>query len=231
MINQELEKLYNTHKSNLTGLFDDEFDGPLLMYCWEEEFKASDYKILFVGKELNGWIGYFADDIDLLRKRYEDFGLCTQEGSNRNSRLWKYMYDFNSRLNPACEGKKNFMWTNVSKCCTWKGKGLDWESHQKIVANFNVLECEIKILQPDVIIFFTGPYYDDKIRIQITDDLVFRQVVEHIPSRELARLENINLPYFTYRLYHPDYMDIYKPDKRSHLDIIENEIKTVNVKA
>jgi hypothetical protein len=65
------------------------------------------------------------------------------------------------------------------------------------------LTDEIKIVQPDVILFFSGPNYDDKIKIQFNETPQFVKVFDDIPIRELARVAHDDLPYNSYRAYHP----------------------------
>ncbi len=227
MINFKLIELYEKYLPNLEAIFEDteDIDGPLLMSCFEEDYLASKYKILFVGKEPNGWIGYYSSDMPTLLKRYEDFGLCTQNGSAYTN-FWQYVYNFNLEINPNSQGKKNFLWTNTSKC-SFNGKALVWDDHKKFVELFNVLEKEIEITNPDIVVFFTGPSYDDKIKIQFSGEVLFEQVEYDIPINELAKVIHSSLPFHSYRVYHPDYMAIYNPEKASLMETIKKQIEKV----
>jgi hypothetical protein len=228
MINQELENLYQNKKSQLKGHFEgeDDVEGPLLMYCWEDDYLKSDYKILFIGKEPNGHIGWYSDEIDILLDWYKDFRLCKKEGSGFTN-IWKGMYYVNNKLNQFSNNSPNFLWTNVSKCCK-DGKNINWEQHKKFVEKFDVLVEEIKIVNPDVVVFFTGPSYDDKIKIQFKEDVQFKKVMNDVPSREFAQLINPNLPFHTYRLYHPDYSLWRDTSKKIHIDVMIEKIKKAN---
>ncbi|WP_207492507.1 hypothetical protein [Aridibaculum aurantiacum] len=222
-INQQLETLYRDKLHNIEPLFefDHEIDGPLIMNAWEDEYINSQVRILFIGQECDGWIGWTVDKFEELNNKYIDFGL-----SKKGDRtvFWQYVYYVNSILNPNNAEGNNFLWTNVSKFCMWDGKPLDWTTHQTTVKHFDCLKEEIRILKPDVVLFFSGPFYDDKIKLQFDTDISFEQVDNEIPLRELAILKNENLPKHTYRTYHPKPMQMLY--KTGHLEIILNKIKS-----
>ncbi len=72
MINNKLHRMY---KEKIDGLknspdFSEKVDGPILMHCWEEDYQNSKVKILFVGQECNGWIGYMDDNVEESLKGY-----------------------------------------------------------------------------------------------------------------------------------------------------------------
>jgi hypothetical protein len=221
-INNQLEILYKKKLQRVEDLYhyDHEIDGPLLMYCWEDEYNRSEHKILFVGQECDEWIGYTSENYDELIEKYRNFKLS--KNGNRTT-FWQYVYYVNSILNPSLAEENNFLWTNVSKFCTWDGKSLDWQIHKDIIKNFDCLKEELLIVQPDVILFFSGPTYDDRIRIQFDEQLQFLQLVPEIPIRELARVSHPLLPKHSYRTYHPKSMQIHY--KNQHLESILDFIK------
>lgn len=62
MINEQLFHLYysylnslNVFYSRLDQLNIKEYVGPLMIYCWEEQYNASKYRTIIVGQETNGW--------------------------------------------------------------------------------------------------------------------------------------------------------------------------------
>jgi hypothetical protein len=226
-INQQLEELYREKLKNIEPLFDfdHEIDGPIIMNAWEDEYMSSHIKILFVGQECDTWMGWTVDKFEELRNKYIDFKLS--KNGNRTV-FWQYVYYVNSILNPSNKEGNNFLWTNVSKFCMWDGKSLDWTTHQATVKHFNCLKDEIRILEPEVVLFFSGPFYDDRIKIQFDSQIIFEQLDNNIALRELAVLRNDNLPIHTYRTYHPRPMQSHF--KTRHLEIILNKIKTDFVK-
>ncbi|WP_439516799.1 hypothetical protein [Sediminibacterium sp.] len=221
-INQKLEALYSEKLKKIGPLFDfdNEIDGPLIMNAWEEDYLNSQIKLLFIGQECDEWIGETIDKFEDLKNRYVDFKLSK---NGTRTTFWQYVYYVNSILNPSNKDGNNFLWTNVSKFCMWNGKPLDWTTHKATVKHFNCLKEEIKIVNPDVVLFFSGPNYDDKIKIQFETEVIFEQLSDEIPLRELAVLFNENLPKHTYRTYHPKAMQM--RHKKGHLEIILNTIK------
>ena len=204
MINEKLREMYSQKIEGLKSSpdFADEVDGPILMHCWEDEYEKSQIKILFIGKECNGWIGYMSDKIDKPIEDYKKFKLS--KNGNRTV-FWQYIYRINAALNPDQKDGNNFLWTNVSKFCTHKGHGLDWDIHLSTVDKFNCLKDEIVITKPDIVIFLSGPDYDGKINIQFNNEVEFKPFKEqHI--RETAILEHPVLPKHSYRIYHPNYL-------------------------
>lgn len=226
MINEKLKLLYGTKIQGIKQLssFEDEIDGPLLMKCWEDEYLKSEFKILFIGKECNRWVG-LSDNVEKCINFYDQFKLS--KNGNRTV-FWRYVYWVNSLLNPEQSEGNNFLWTNVSKFCTIKGKGLEWNVHNKSVENFNCLVDEIKITNPDIIIFFSGPYYDDKIKIQFDGDITFNRVFDEIPVKELAKLEHPDLPKNSFRIYHPSALQWQKKSK--YIDRLVELIKNDNLR-
>lgn len=222
-INDELSKLYNSEIKNLSfsQIEVTNIDGPLLMYCWEEEYLNSDYKILFLGREPNGWLGDLYLDVSHCINEYKNFELC--ENGNYTV-FWQYMYDFKNILMPETIGKKNFLWSNTSKFAkAVEGSAISMENFKLFSDNFRVLKKEIEITNPDVILFFTGENWDEKIQYQFDENIIFHQVNKDIEKKELARLSSNSFPYHTYRVPHPITMQIQK--KWNYMENIINKIK------
>ena len=97
LISEKLREFYYSQISNLKAMVEEignedtaDYEGPLLMYCWDNSYNSSNIKILFIGQETNGWNGFDRPkekkDIDQLLKLYYDFQL----GSNYNSIFYKH---------------------------------------------------------------------------------------------------------------------------------------------
>jgi len=223
-INENLWRLYQSHLANLKHInyqIDlnkiDDFAGPHLMYVWEEEYKKANTKVLFIGQETNGWYNNkisadsdIADAIDT----YKNFEL----GINYNSLFWQKIYYMNEILN-GTKDKKNILWTNINKY----GKSDIGRPDAKITSleneYFNVLKDEINILNPEVVILFTGPNYDNDLKNKL-GEIIFHDCSNH-NQRILARLENKYLPYHSYRTYHPGYA------RRAKMEYLYEEILSI----
>lgn len=79
--------------------------------------------------------------------------------------------------------------------------------------NFNVLPSEIKALNPDIVIFLTGPDCDDRLSTTFTTNgPVQFEKIDGFGERQLVRIIHLDLPRHSYRTYHPGYSVRY-PDE------------------
>ena len=142
------------------------------MHCWEDDYINSKYKLLFVGQENHGWYGDAVLELDECLNKYKDFALCN---NGSYTRFWQYIYEINNLLMPEMVGsnKKNFLWTNISKFCTLEGKSVPKEVFKLLENNSFLLKSEIEITKPEVVIFFTGPNWDNELKHQFNKELNF----------------------------------------------------------
>jgi len=208
-INEDLKKLYKENLSiikKLSSELKDDFDGPLLMYCWDENFNDANYKILFIGQEHTNTCWFANDDIEDPLKWYETFCLA----KNYNSTFWLAVKQINRTLNGNGSHKPNFLWTNVSKYATATGRPVGFEKHNQITNQFgfNILAKEIEIIKPDAIIFLSGNNYDEWIKIQFNNTISFdKKINDDIPVEDLSIVKLTSgkpiLPIHSYRTHHP----------------------------
>jgi hypothetical protein len=85
---------------------------------------------------------------------------------------------------------------------------------------FDVISNEIEILQPDIILFLSGPNYDENINCSIKD-LKFNQFVSRYSQRELAKIDYKEFKNI-YRTYHPQYLYRKSIINDIFLEIIQN---------
>lgn len=221
-INQKLKNLYEEEaKLLLQEDLPSDIDGTNLMYCWEDEYLDSRIKMLFLGRESNGWMGDLNLNVHDCVKRYKDFELCEK---GRYTTFWQYIYETKNILMPETIGQKNFLWSNVSKFSKLNGKAISEENFRFLTKKFNVLEKEITITKPDVIIFLTGYKWDFKIEYQIENNIRYHQLEDTINTSQLARLSSVSLPYHTYRVPHPITMQLNK--KWIYMEKIIDRIKS-----
>ncbi|WP_192820895.1 hypothetical protein [Rufibacter sp. LB8] len=69
--------------------------------------------------------------------------------------------------------------------------------------NNRILRKEIEILNPDALVFLTGPTYDKHIRK--TYPMATFSNIDHYPSNQVSIIENIPYINRAIRIYHPDY--------------------------
>lgn len=216
MLNNQLFTLYHSRTPGLKALYAEldakglkNYVGPLLPYCWEEQYLQSRHRLVVIGQETNGWYGdYMTSDEEIRRNigEYKDFQL----GAEYNSLFWQYVHRFNLELNGVDD--LNFVWLNVNKF----GKDHDEDDESKAavgkpdqsvldaeVRHYNLLAEELAILKPDVCLFLTGPNYDGDIQRKLPD-VAFHEFGGY-GKREAVRLTSAHLPRHSYRTYHPGY--------------------------
>lgn len=96
---------------------------------------------------------------------------------------------------------------------------MNW---QAVAMNF--ILNEIRLTKPDVVLFFTGPNYDDLL-LNVFDDIQFRSVSDK-SCRQLAVVSSKYLPEKSLRTYHPGYL--WRIDFNSYLNDILDVIAPKN---
>lgn len=205
-VKKKLKDLYLSKMDGLASISNSKLvdSGPLLTDCWEEEFSSVNHKILIIGQQTNGWDAFDEGfvDIDRLQRCYSDFRLsCNTRFCT--SPFWQAAHHLRESLNPNCS-EVAFQWTNIWKYDS-NNSAPPKELQQLELLHFNVLKDEISIIDPDIVIFFTGPNYDGAIKAHL-DDASFSPFVKGVSERSLAMVKSRYLPEKSYRSYHPGYL-------------------------
>lgn len=212
----------NTLKITLAELYEKEMTNSLLNYqdvpgsedggpanplliSPPEDYTSSTLKIMFFGKETNGYEGSFKDSkgVDHLMRVYDAF--ANQSGAKKYGKhFWnavrKFIAAF-SKKNPSV----TFTWNNIIKVGKDWSLGMPPESVMRWQENwFQVIRQEVQILKPDVVIFMCGPQYDKFIE-KAFGSFAFVPVGNR-PERQLGRILSGSLPPATFRTYHPNFL-------------------------
>jgi len=184
---------------------------------------------MIVGQETNGW-DYLADEgavpvtairtfhdfsacdtgVESMMRAYERF-LYESEPWKRNSAFWRAF-----RLLSAVLGEQapSILWTNIFKFDV-EGSVIRncsrLEREVIMAAQKDVLKLEIRLLSPDVIVFFSGPTYDGALQVAFSD-LTFHQFDSQTATRELAVVRSESLTPLCLRSFHPSYLQRSKRD-------------------
>ncbi len=225
-MNEELREIYQTKWDDLSTklneiITDSTLDikpaNPLLVFV-NEEYKDADIRIMIFGQETNGWEGDFQDDINVSLNLYNHFynsNNCFSYGGQ----FWNGYNRFLTLLkNKYPDRKISSIWNNVVKI---GGSDSDLNCPPDYIYNieknhFNVIEEEIEILNPNIILFLSGPNYDHKLN-NIFNELIFLPISDKFTVRNLAKLEYKNHNNI-FRTYHPNYL------WRNNIDDYFNEI-------
>jgi len=194
---------------------------PLLLDVPEAYFSAK-VKVMYFGQETNGWAEEYWDDwhrdanitneCSILRGAYRKFygdgiygdGKCR----NLHSPFWNGAKQLEVALRDHYRARRQTvrcLWNNIVKVGLSGRKGrpsaeiLEWQS-----PFFDVIRLEVSLLAPDIVVFFTGPKYDEFIR-RVFPDARF-EAARGRTERQLARVTAAGLPRAAVRTYHPGYL-------------------------
>jgi hypothetical protein len=169
--------------------------GPLLMSPNERYYRQAN-RLLIVGQETRGW-HYHIDDLELQMAKYEEFNLGEHWFP---SPFWNV-----TRQIEAALGIEPFAcaWTNLSKFDHNNGRASGSFADSISAVDRIILE-ELKIVQPTVCLFYTGPAFDTRLCNIFTG--VRYSSISGFSTRQVARLEHPALPTFALRTYHPNFL-------------------------
>lgn len=222
ILNNKLKKLYSDLYPNLSKEIDklnsklekenkkqERATNPLLLKV-DNKYANADTKIMFFGQETNYWLseqnsGAFLGKIEPVLDLYEHFYLknnCFSYGGH----FWngiKRLKDILKKNFP--DNNISYIWNNIIKIgiCKKSEKGFPHSVNNITNNYFNVIQKEIEILQPDILIFFSGPNYDIHLETILTK--YEKEEIKPFRERELCKIisNNINL---SFRTYHPNHL-------------------------
>lgn len=171
LLQAKLNEFYTTTLAGARPLFDDthlrELSSPLLISI-SDDYLAAPVRVMFVGKETNGWWGklgaYYAteDAVAALMKRYRQ----QMEMSKWPGRFFPMLSRAARELADAQVSA--IAWTNLMRMDWEHGKGFSRNSKEFSEAltrmSQEMLRFEVELLEPDVIIFACGASYDSVIK-------------------------------------------------------------------
>lgn len=194
-MNNALRELYQTYLHRFAEIVntfpEEDLQGPLLMAPSAYFEQAT--KLMIVGQETGGW-HYNFDDIDEQQNEYRKFNVGE---AYRASPFWNITRKVESAL---CIQSHSCAWTNLNRFDQEGGppSGDVLESISKL--DFLVRD-EIRILAPEICIFFTNRKYDQRL-IELYPACEFLDI-SGLPASHFARLSHPSLPARCYRTPHP----------------------------
>lgn len=211
-VQNELNDLYFKYWDNISSLIGatNGLSHPLLISI-PEAYLSQKTKLLVVGQQTNRWCGGSIDDLLECYKRFSF-------GEQYSSPFWNVTRKLEALLeiDPFA-----ITWSNLNKC-DFEGRRPSEKLEQEIYNKFPVLNGEIGLLKPDIVLFFSGPYYDSHLK-GIFPKCKFINVSGFL-ERQLCRVEHQSLPFNSYRTYHPKHLRI----SRSRLELkVLNKLKAI----
>ena len=237
-INNQLEKLYEKHWDNfikegellnLKNSLNEKLQlvNPLLIKV-DEEYVNADIKVMIYGQETWGWHKLGTPIKDEMN-HYLRF--CINERvwqKKKKSAFWKAFKFFQKELNEYYSDKKvSYIWNNISKVGRKKGRGVTHQIRELERRTFPIVLEEIKILNPDIVIFLTGNRNHD-IQFHFEDikfeNIVLNATLKSIKGKKtfkpVAKVISKSLPNKSIKLYHPSFFGGFNNVKDDAVEII-----------
>jgi hypothetical protein len=162
---------------------------------------------MYVGQETLGWMRLSRqNDARALMSEYSKFNLAAEYKRSARSPFWTFGHALDKRLNGAGPSR-SFIWDNIARIGYKKdedgGKNgrVDYE-HLEFWSKSKLLAKEIKLLSPDLVLFVTGPRYDDLLEVEFPE-IKFKSLSL---DRPVCRLCHPALPPLSFRSYHPAFL-------------------------
>jgi hypothetical protein len=197
-----------------------------LLVAVSDSWLASKFRILVVGQEVLRWAfreGQYYDwpfnaiasfqefktnqhAVEALIYAYRVFDFSKHQPENARSPFWTAY----RRLRASLEKDKDssVLWTNLFRMSIDGGSVIKNGSSEELlnlqIAQAGLLTDEIRILQPKVVVFFTGPNYDNAL-VQEFPGIEYRPFKSWM-KREVALLSHSELPLCAFRTYHPGFL-------------------------
>ena len=173
----------------------------------------SDYKVIFVGQETNYWFNQIErrnsnlepinGQLDEYVSALTDLYLRTNNGEKYRTSIFIF-YDILRIKILERQSSLGMLNTNLIRHDNFGEGRLPERLINKTAFNENeIFRKEIEILNPDSLVFVSGPNYDRYIR-KTYPNVVFEKI-ENKPLNEIAILKNIPNVKSAVRLYHPSY--------------------------
>jgi len=209
----------------IEGIFDGSISSPHLINASVPSggYEEADFKIVFVGKESNGWFNTderiaagiagpplaSASYLTALKDLYLNFNL----GAEYNTSIYQFIRMVRDGTSTE-KIKAGYLLTNLLRIDSMGKPSPGVEEDVTIKSNY-ILSSEIEILNPGAVVFLSGPSYDYLIE-KTYPGSKFTEVPGFATS-EFSQIRHEKLPEKTVRVYHPDYHKYKGPEYRHDL--------------
>ena len=186
-------------------------------FCFSvtKEYEESEKKVLIVGQEQRGWCPYSAswslDDIQKWVTKYYEKQLSINDNDEKynNSPFWKIYRTIKNGT--ECYPS----WNNIDKMHQIKDgetKPLSIQMEKAFDATLpgdknTLFEKEVEISKPDIIVFITGPHYEDtmewSMNLEERSLNAFRPNIT-CPIQDISHVSKTSKKVFW--TYHPNYL-------------------------
>lgn len=213
----KLLKLYHKHWGNLNKLIQANplLSSPFFIQIPNYYFNQQ-YKLMIIGQQTNGWSNS-ENSITGIINGYKEFNLGEHY---RSTPFWDFIrkIELNLHIDPY-----QIVWCNLNRCDYNYGRP-ESDIEAELLRCFPGLIDEIQIVKPDVLIFLTGPMYDDLI-FKSLGETDFKPIQGFDPNN-FCQAVNKDFPFHSYRTYHPKYLRM-KGMEAEITNAISTRVKTI----
>jgi hypothetical protein len=198
--NQHLFDLYNQHKSKILEVKsrfndNDKMNGPFLIVP-NDAYQQAALKVAFIGQETNGWSN--KPIISEQMTTYSNFNLA-ENYKYRHGPFWSVIRKIETALTGSILSSA---WLNLNRYD--QDNKAPSISNQLILSELDFLLVEeLKLIAPDVVIFLTGPHYDQRITSLLQGE---KTPIDGFNQRKLCQIKSPALTGKIFRTYHPNYL-------------------------
>lgn len=240
-LNERYRRFKADSASKVSAELAQRLSSPVLLHV-TDAWLNSKHRVIAVGQETVGWnweegsyypwpyqaISTFQDflsdpqAVEALVFGYQQFEFCKHQRNETNSPFWQNYRRLRRSLEEDTEG--SVLQVNLFRMSLDAGSVIDNSTADELkaiqLAQGGLLRDELEIVQPKVVLFFTGPRYDDALNNEFPGRLLTD--FGHYPVNQAARVVHTALPSLSFRTYHPKALRLLKLE---HLvDEIENVV-------
>lgn len=220
-INEQLAELYNQYWDKIKDLQNKYSElSPAILMKLKEDYAKQEIKLFVIGQQTKGWDR--GESVGEQMAEYEEFKFGRNYRYN-NSPFWRAVRKLENELGIS-EGC--IAWSNLNKMDFNDGRPKE-EISNEMAENLPLLRQEIKICQPGLIIFFTGPCHNYDSLIEYNLGQYNKYKIDPLTERELIQLKIPEIDAKVYRTYHPNCLSYWKMlDKIVETIVNDFQVKT-----
>lgn len=212
-MNDRLYTLYQKNWDVFSNAKERGSSAPLLLSA-SEVYQQVPTRILFVGQETQGW-GWPEESDDPISELIEKYEAFRFGKNRRHTPFWRAVHEIRREVNPD-SSDASILWSNLAKVDVNKSRPPQEVLGPLLQAD--ILPREVKITEPDAVVFFTGPTSKYDRLLRRTFDGAELSEVE--PS--LHTVSHPALPEQSFRTYHPNYLQ-----QRKRWDLVESVARQI----
>ena len=202
-INSLLLNLYNKFWQNYLSDVRDSCSEPAafpFLIEAERSYISASNRVMLCGQETQGWCNEYDTQtepvsIEQVCKVYRDFVW----NNGYNSPYWGFIKALKENLPEA-----GYVINNIVKIGRRYDPGCNDDINEKARTHFPVNREEFRILNPNKIVFLTGPNYDWRIQ-EVLGPFTKKRVNDKLKCLDILTFEDPSLPQ-AIRCYHPAYL-------------------------